>query len=152
MTDAEEYLHSGSSTSQESAKHRSAAVKAVLAHVVISGLYGRTWREIPTSVGHHGVVSGALSHLHRTGEIVRLTEKRRRCHVYVDPEYALGRDTEPHGGRKTERDLALHMVEAVRALHTPLFTVQERQVCAQCSADRAYVDWPCANARAVGLE
>jgi hypothetical protein len=44
-------------------------------------------------------VSGSLSSLHKEGRIVRLREKRQRCHVYVLPEYVGERDIEPFGGK-----------------------------------------------------
>lgn len=44
---------------------------------------------------HHGTLSSALTNLHRAGRLARLTEKRDRCHIYVLPEYAAGRATEP---------------------------------------------------------
>lgn len=55
---------------------------------------------------HHGTLSGALSVLHKTGRIVRLSEVRDRCKVYVLPEYVNGREIEPHGRtRKVPLDL-----------------------------------------------
>lgn len=63
-----------------------------------AGSDGLTWREAADIVGeHHGVVSGALSEMHRRGEIVRLTKTRMRCKVYVVPSEVYGRSTEAQG-------------------------------------------------------
>lgn len=58
---------------------------------------GITVAELRDTNLHHGRVSGALSVLHKVGKLVRLTEVRNRCKVYVLPEYVNGRPTEPHG-------------------------------------------------------
>ena len=51
---------------------------------------------------HHGQASSALSNLHQAGRLVRLTETRDRCKVYVLPDYAGDRPTEPHGERQSK--------------------------------------------------
>jgi hypothetical protein len=58
---------------------------------------GITVAELRDASLHHGRVSGALSVLHKVGKLVRLTEVRGRCKVYVLPDYVNGRPTEPHG-------------------------------------------------------
>jgi len=58
---------------------------------------GITVAELRDASLHHGRVSGALSVLHKTGKLARLTDTRGRCKVYVLPEYVDGRITEPHG-------------------------------------------------------
>lgn len=59
---------------------------------------GLTWKELAeVNEWHHVTASGALSVLHKTGNIARLKQKRNGCHVYVLPRHVLGRDTEPHG-------------------------------------------------------
>jgi hypothetical protein len=58
---------------------------------------GITVAEVRDTNLHHGRVSGALSVLHKTGKLARLTTSRDRCKVYVLPEYVNGRPTEPHG-------------------------------------------------------
>jgi hypothetical protein len=74
--------------------------RTVLRYLADRGAQGATWRDLADRLGyHHGSASGALSVLHKTSRIERLTEKRNRCKVYVLPEYVNGRDTEPHGGR-----------------------------------------------------
>lgn len=50
---------------------------------------------------HHGTVSGALSDLHRRGDIARLTEKRSGYKVYVHPQYVNGRTVEEQGVDRT---------------------------------------------------
>jgi hypothetical protein len=58
---------------------------------------GITVAELRDASLHHGRVSGALSVLHKVGKLVRLSEVRGRCKVYVLPEHVNGRPTEPHG-------------------------------------------------------
>lgn len=66
------------------------------------GEEGATWKEVSAlSMMHHGQSSGALSVLHKDGEIARLTEKRDRCRVYVLPEYVHGRETDTQGRKHT---------------------------------------------------
>ena len=65
---------------------------------------GATWKELSEATGwHHGTASGALSVLHKTNRIARLTETRNRCKVYVLPDWVSGRATEPHRGNMTRR-------------------------------------------------
>ena len=74
----------------------------ILGHIFLERENGMTWKELAEITGwHHGTVSGALSVLHKTGRIARLTEKRGRCRVYVTPEYVAGRETDEQG-RKHE--------------------------------------------------
>ena len=50
---------------------------------------GVTWVDVADVVGgHHGSASGVLSKLHKEGRIVRLTERRGRCKVYMLRGYA----------------------------------------------------------------
>lgn len=90
---------SGSDTSRERAINEdrqgitSARQRQILAMVAQSRVSGMTWREIAEQTGwHHGQVSGALSNLHRAGYLMRLTERRDRCAVYVRPEWRQDRD------------------------------------------------------------
>jgi len=65
---------------------------------------GLTWKELAHMMGwHHGQASGALSVLHKTERISRLTETRNRCKIYVLPEWEMARPTEPHGGSMKQR-------------------------------------------------
>lgn len=62
---------------------------------------GLTWKELADLTGwHHGTASGALSVLHKTGHICRLSVTRSRCKVYVLPEHVGERVVERQGNRK----------------------------------------------------
>lgn len=65
----------------------------------VSGIEGITVAELRAiaTEHHHGTLSGALSNLHRDGDLAMLTLKRNRCHVYVTPPNVAGRETKPHG-------------------------------------------------------
>lgn len=68
---------------------------------------GLTWNELADAFGwHHGTASGALSVLHKAGEIARLKERRNKCAIYVAPEYVNGRETQPHKPNVSARLLA----------------------------------------------
>lgn len=57
------------------------------------GAQGLTWKELSTLQNWHaGQSSGCLSVLHLEGLVVRLTERRNRCSVYVLPEFVRGRE------------------------------------------------------------
>lgn len=60
------------------------------------GERGVTARELGDHLGtHHGSASGALSNLHRKGELLRLTERRGGQSVYVLPAHQQGRPLVP---------------------------------------------------------
>lgn len=45
---------------------------------------GMTWQELAQLMNlHHGQMSGALSNLHRSGQVFMLRDQRNRCHPYV---------------------------------------------------------------------
>jgi len=95
---------SGTDTSRDraislDAKGDTKAVQSYIMNLLyVRDARGATWREIADlTLWHHGTVSGALSVLHKTERIARLTEKRGRCRVYVLPEYVNGRDTDQQG-------------------------------------------------------
>jgi hypothetical protein len=68
-----------------------------------AGSDGLTYEEYGERTGrHHGQASGMLSGLHSRGEVMRLTERRNRCAVYVLPEFAEGRETRPYGQRSSK--------------------------------------------------
>jgi hypothetical protein len=46
---------------------------------------------------HHGTISGALSVLHKSETIARLSDKRNGCKIYVLPGYVGWRPTERQG-------------------------------------------------------
>ena len=59
-----------------------------------AGIDGLTWRDLSEQTGwHHGTASGALSVLHRDGQIARLSERRTKCQIYVTRDNVLGRPT-----------------------------------------------------------
>src|SRR5262245_1433996 len=69
------------------------------------GERGLTWKELADILDvHHGGASGALSVLHKTGRIARLSDRRGGSKVYVRHEYVAGRATEPHGQNKRATD------------------------------------------------
>jgi hypothetical protein len=97
---------SGNATSRDRAReddHGGATARrqaVVLDELLRVGPHGYTWNELAHRTGmHHGQASGALTVLHKTGRIVRLTEKRNRCRVYVHPGFVDGRETEPYTPR-----------------------------------------------------
>jgi hypothetical protein len=76
--------------------------RAVLLLLARAGAPGLTWFELAEIRGwHHGQASGALSVLHKVGRISRLAERRGDSHVYVLPNYVLGRDESPYRNRRT---------------------------------------------------
>lgn len=98
---------SGSDTSHERARHERATgalrrrQTAALAMLADEKEHGATWREVAAAIGaHHGSASGVLSNLHKAGRIARLSEKRKRCKVYVLPDYVAGRAHEAYGRKK----------------------------------------------------
>lgn len=91
---------SGSATSEARARKQdadgttSARQKAVIELLKEAGTYGLTWKEAGVRLGlHHGAISGVLSVLHKRDIIVRLTEARQRCSVYVLKGYERDRQT-----------------------------------------------------------
>lgn len=121
--------HSGTDTSAERAatedaegvtKRRQAAV---LSMVDSFGFTGCTVVEVRAHLGlHHGQGSGALSNLHKAGLLVRLSERRGRCKVYVTPAHVQGRETEAHGrtaAHLRQFEMELLLSEASEQLSTP---------------------------------
>jgi len=96
--------HSGSDTSRERAvreagdgtkKRRELQTLALLRS---KGTYGMTVKELREEARmHHGQASSVLSTLHKAQRILRLEERRDRCHVYVYPPYSMGRAAKPQG-------------------------------------------------------
>lgn len=95
--------YAGSDTSRERAIREAVDGTASKRQRFILILAGRaqekgiTVAELRDASLHHGRVSGALSVLHKTGKLARLTESRDRCKVYVLPQYVNGRPIEAHG-------------------------------------------------------
>lgn len=101
--------HSGTETSKNRADHAdSNGLTKQRQDLVESYLswkeeWGGTWKEISEQSGwHHGVISGALSAMHKEGRISRLLETRDRCRVYVLNEYVSGRETDSQGRKPKE--------------------------------------------------
>lgn len=97
---------SGSDTSRAREKSRDSNGQTkeiqglVLGWILWSEARGMTWREIQNEIGshhHHGIISGALSNLHKTGLIARLSEIRDGSKVYVMPQHVDGRPIEAQG-------------------------------------------------------
>ena len=100
---------SGSETSRQRAEHEvqngtlSERQNVTFRFISVMGAHGATWKELATAYNwHHGQASGVLSNLHKDGFIVRLTETRSRCAVYVIPEFANNRDVSEFG--RTKKD------------------------------------------------
>jgi hypothetical protein len=90
---------SGSDSSRERAKTQDAdgttglRQSQTLFYVRNQTERGLTWKELSEITNwHHGSSSGALSVLHKAGIIVRLTQRRNRCAIYVTSEYINGRE------------------------------------------------------------
>jgi hypothetical protein len=90
---------SGSDTSRERAieQDRNGTTglrqSQTLLHVRHQAERGLTWKELSEITNwHHGSSSGALSVLHKAGVLVRLTERRNRCAIYVSPEFRNNRE------------------------------------------------------------
>lgn len=67
--------------------------KLVLRFLEIRNPDGMTWQELGHAMNlHHGQISGALSNLHKAGEVFMLRKQRNRCHPYV---HAMYRDLYP---------------------------------------------------------
>jgi len=76
---------------------------------------GVTWKELANELSwHHGQASAALTNLHKTGQIVRLTERRDRCRVYVLPQYQDGRTIDQPALRMSQTDMRSHLEWSLR--------------------------------------
>lgn len=79
--------------------------KQTLSELYWAGHDGLTWKELATSLHlHHGQASGVLSVLHKTGDVLRLKERRNRCAIYILPQFVNSRITEEHGNTKSSSD------------------------------------------------
>jgi len=104
---------SGSTASQDMAAAEAAdgtmaeRQRIVMNALALAGPRGETVADLRDgSKNHHGKMSSALTALHKTGKIARLTLRRDRCSIYVLPEHVEGRTTVPPGGNKqAERPL-----------------------------------------------
>ena len=87
------------------------------AHSFIATQYRRgvTWKELAAQLlWHHGQASATLTNLHKTGQVVRLTERRNRCRVYVLPQYQDGRTSDQPASRMTQTDMRTYLEWSLR--------------------------------------
>lgn len=91
-----------------------------------AGRRGLTWRDLSVLTGwHHGSTSSALSNLHKSGRIARLTEVRDRCKVYVLLESVSKRDVE-RPGRTGRANLLAASMEFIESLDMTRMSVEQR--------------------------
>ena len=101
--------HSGTDTSRERAEREAedGSVKKYQRYVMTMAQMmkekGVTVAELREKNGnlHHGRVSSSLSSLHKEGRLVRLSERRNGCKVYVTPDHVNERASEPYGRRRS---------------------------------------------------
>jgi len=114
--------YAGSDASEERAKRddrtgRTAErQRMVLKALDKNHVYGATWKDLEAWFHwHHGQASGVLSVLHKANVIVRLDERRDRCHIYVLPKWVDGRKQSNYRRRMTQADMqsALLTVKAM---------------------------------------
>lgn len=90
---------SGSSTSAERAVAETLSPRRAKVYAFVSskGAWGATVAEVERGLGiGHGSASGALTVLHRGGDLTRLTWRRNRQEVYVLPQHVNGREEAPY--------------------------------------------------------
>lgn len=107
--------HAGNATSRERQERedavgltRSRQAKA-LDLLLQAGAHGLVVAEVEhlLDVGH-GQASSALSHLHRAGRVVRLTDRRNTQELYVHPDYVNGRKESPYNPRTQRKHPRFH--------------------------------------------
>jgi len=112
--------HSGTDTSRERAERKAGHIDEELDVVVDfltrAGTRGLTVTTVKRAaltgddnqlrLAHHGTASAALSILHKSGRIARLTERRNGAHIYVTPENIDGRDFERFIGNRVKAQIA----------------------------------------------
>lgn len=76
----------------------------VLELLALLGETGATWTELSGKMDeHHGIVTGALSNLHKAGKIARLRSRRGKCEIYVLPEFVNGRLISTHKSNQPKK-------------------------------------------------
>lgn len=106
--------------------HRQQGVLNILAR---RGACGAIWGEIGDEMGlHHGAASGVLSVLHKTGHVVRLTERRNKCQVYVLPQHADGRELAPYKPNVSTRLLKTILEELDQDLSEGSVTLARKRI------------------------
>lgn len=131
--------HAGSETSRDRAtSERDSGTTTERQHTVLlllgqQGSYGMTVAELRERTGlHHGQASSALTNLHRSNRIDRLTETRDRCKVYVLPQHVNARAVEAPGRTKANRP-----VTSASPRMTWSLSGDERQALVALKADMA---------------
>lgn len=134
--------YSGTATSEERAHERDSSGKTatvqqrVLAYVLSKWTDGATIAEIRVAIPdeHHGTLSGALTALHKSGQITRLKDERRgKCSVYVHRAHINGRETvAPRRMKQRDQGLndALNRVKAYLDGRSENSTLNTRDVIA----------------------
>ncbi|QDH91642.1 hypothetical protein QDA01_gp47 [Microbacterium phage Cinna] len=105
--------HNHAPASRERAERRAADGSAtitqtrILADLRERGYIGSTCHEAEARLGiSHETYSGARTNMHARGDIVRLTERRDRRHVYVLPEFRSTREEVPFKPSRPRVDAA----------------------------------------------
>lgn len=128
---------SGTATSRDRATERDESGKTAKVQATVlrlaneHGRDGITVAELRSQrgVGHHGTASQALSTLEKDGRLTMLAERRGRCHVYVLPRYAEGRDLAP--ARHRRADLTVEEGRLYRRLNDMVAMAEERSEAGQ---------------------
>jgi len=98
--------------------------RAVLIQMAVFGERGMTWRDVSRQLGiDHGAASGLLSRLHQQGHIVRLSQTRLRCKVYVLPKFVNDRQIEVRANYQTLTD---DMADMLRRFYKPCRHADDR--------------------------
>lgn len=77
---------------------RPSSRKEALRYVHESGAKGITRNDLVRRGMNKGTASGSLSDLHKAGYIVRLSQTRENCKIYVAESYVGKRKVESHSG------------------------------------------------------
>ncbi len=117
---------SGSETSRERAEAADTSGETTRRQIITleiisaAGDDGITWQVLSNVTGwHHGIASGLLSVLHKSGHIERLTARRDRCQIYVMPEHVNGRELATYkrnGSAEIITELREALIETERLL------------------------------------
>jgi hypothetical protein len=128
--------YSGSTTSKKRAlKNDSSGTTGKVQQIVLGWLgqkhtWGMTVAELRDvmSVQHHGSISGALSNMHRSGRISRLTQERGECKIYVLPQYVVNRPTDKPSQHTPWKKIAAAQTTAIKKVWDALasYTPEQR--------------------------
>lgn len=85
--------------------------QALLSLLDRRGLSGGTWKDLGEELGwHHGQISGALSVLHKAGEIARLKEAKDRSAIYVGLDFVNDRESEEYKSKNRDENYYRQMI------------------------------------------